>query len=316
MTIPPPRCAYVLTVHAGAGTHSPANDRALRQSLRACLDHVERTHGWDASADELVVTATAFLEDLPMTNAGTGCTLTEAGAAECDAILVTTDAAGAVGAITGVRNPVRVAAALHSQHGQPSGPLGLHPPSILTGGGAKGFAAAHGIPTGYDARTPRTGELFEQYAARVDAAETCVSDTVGAAAVDVRGHAAAAASSGGGWLRPAGRVGAAGVPGAGAAVDGECAALASGHGERIVAQSLALRTAMGAGDVEVGGGPEVGVLRLKAIDERSAVVEFAHSTSAFALAWAAPAEGRRKALVSRGEGSACGGARLRRVTGD
>lgn len=304
----------MLAVHAGAGAHSPANDRTLRRNLRACLKEVERTLGWDAPAESLVAAATAFLEDLASTNAGTGCSLTATGSAECDAVLVTAGAAGAVGALAGVRNPVHVAAALHAQQALPEGPLGLHPPSVLTGVGARAFAAENGIATGYNARTPRTSALFAEYSARAGAVDA-IADTVGAAAIDSRGRLAAAASSGGGWLRPSGRVGAAGVPGAGAAVDRDCAALASGHGERIVAESLALRTALSHGNVEAGDGKEVGVLRLRRIGEKGAAVEFAHSTSAFALAWAAPAERKRTAVVSRGERGGHGGARMARVAG-
>jgi len=78
-----------------------------------------------------------------------------------------------------------------------------------------------------------------------------VRDTVGAVVVDATGRLAAAASSGGAWLRPAGRLGAAAVPGAAAGVDpaGAAAAVASGIGERLVggATAATLARALGGG---------------------------------------------------------------------
>jgi len=78
-----------------------------------------------------------------------------------------------------------------------------------------------------------------------------VRDTVGAVVVDAAGRLAAAASSGGAWLRPAGRLGAAAVPGAAAGVDpaGAAAAVASGVGERLVggATAATLARALGGG---------------------------------------------------------------------
>ncbi|KAK1866072.1 hypothetical protein I4F81_008592 [Pyropia yezoensis] len=82
-------------------------------------------------------------------------------------------------------------------------------------------------------------------------ANDAVTDTVGAVVVDACGGVAAAASTGGAWLGPPGRLGAAAIPGAAAGVDpaGVAAAAASGVSERLIAGGVAatLARALGGG---------------------------------------------------------------------
>lgn len=302
--------SYVLAVHAGAGAHPQENDRANRRIIRACLRHVSLTCSKDSPAVELVTTAVAFLEDDPLTNAGTGCTLNRDGIAECDACVVTAGMSGTVGALHGVRNPVQVAEKLRQSLSVPN-PGGLHPPSILVADGARAFASRIGVSTNYDASTHRTRRLWQEYLHQVSHQtlnDNTITDTVGAVALDVNGNLAAAASSGGGWLRPQGRLGAAAVPGAGCFVanygvdDNEgCAAVASGHGERIIGNALATRAALdpdGDGWRRIVGSSEVGILVLqKQVGGASILVN--HSTAAFAVGWHVPAQCKTHAVVSR-----------------
>jgi beta-aspartyl-peptidase (threonine type) len=65
--------------------------------------------------------------------------------------------------------------------------------------------------------------------------------TVGAVAIDARGRAAAATSTGGVWLKLPGRVGDSALPGAGTFVGPGGAVSATGHGEAIMRIQLARR---------------------------------------------------------------------------
>lgn len=78
---------------------------------------------------EAVTIATAILEDSPITNAGYGSNLTFDGNVECDAsVMEGSDLRfGAVGAVSGVKNPVLLAKKLCNQQNEPM-ELGRIPP--------------------------------------------------------------------------------------------------------------------------------------------------------------------------------------------
>ncbi|KAG9156867.1 hypothetical protein Leryth_025883, partial [Lithospermum erythrorhizon] len=87
------------------------------------------------------------LEDDPCTNAGRGSNLTEDGHVECDASIMDGDSStfGAVGAISGVRNAIEVAALLTKDQIMGSPLLGRIPPMFLVGDGARKWAYSKGI---------------------------------------------------------------------------------------------------------------------------------------------------------------------------
>ena len=129
-----------IVVHGGAGHTGPSEEHAPRRAgvLRAA------EAGWavlaaGGSALDAAVEAVAVLEDDPLFNAGLGSVLTLAGTVEMDASVMTGDtlAAGAVGAVTGVRNPVRVARAVLDEERE----------VLLVGDPAVALARAHRLAT-------------------------------------------------------------------------------------------------------------------------------------------------------------------------
>lgn len=229
-----------------------------------------------ASAAEAVSRAIEVLEDSTLTNAGTGSSLTLQGTVECDASIMEGRhlTFGAVGALTGIKNPIRVAKKLVDE--QLKGPLSLGriPPCTMVGPGATTWAVEHGImtvpkehlmselsQTTYESHKRRlqdaeerrqskrlkhlnrTNEILEEVTVEpICEADNGVQDTVGAVCVDMKGHMAAGASSGGISLKQPGRLGPAAMFGAGCwAQDGEpgVAIATSGTGEHIMSTLLA-----------------------------------------------------------------------------
>uniref|UniRef100_A0A3Q3EZA7 Taspase, threonine aspartase, 1 n=1 Tax=Labrus bergylta TaxID=56723 RepID=A0A3Q3EZA7_9LABR len=135
-------------VHAGAGYHSESKAKEYKHVCkRACQRAVDRLKA-GALAVEAVAAALVELEDSPFTNAGMGSNLNLSGEIECDASIMDgkTLHYGAVGALSGVKNPVLVANRLliEAQKGKLS--AGRIPPCFLVGRGAHDWAVSHGIP--------------------------------------------------------------------------------------------------------------------------------------------------------------------------
>ena len=167
------------------------------------------------------------MENDPVFNAGLGSCLTAAGTVEMDASVMDGRLhAGAVGAVRGVRNPIRLAAAIMRD--------GRH--VMLAGPAAEVFARQHGVDTcpPDELITERQRQRWQQRATDTAAG------TVGAVAVDAAGHVAAATSTGGLFDKQPGRVGDSGIIGAGTYADDALgAASATGHGEAIMRVVLA-----------------------------------------------------------------------------
>ncbi|XP_051000692.1 threonine aspartase 1 isoform X6 [Acomys russatus] len=102
-----------------------------------------------APATDAVTAALVELEDSPFTNAGMGSNLNLLGEIECDASIMDGQSLnfGAVGALSGIKNPVSVANRLlrEGQKGKLS--AGRIPPCFLVGEGAYRWAVDHGIPS-------------------------------------------------------------------------------------------------------------------------------------------------------------------------
>ena len=209
-----------IIVHGGACTFGPHEIEAARAGCRRAAElGRDLLQQGMASVDvvELVVMA---LEDDPVFNAGTGSQPNTAGAIEMDAILVdgATLEFGSVAGIQNVLHPVSVARAVMEKT----------PHCMLTGQGAAEFAEAEGF------EGVSTEVLLGKHASVHE------HGTVGAVAMDARGHVAAATSTGGMPGKLPGRVGDSPLIGCGAlAEDGVGGVSATGHGESLMRVMMA-----------------------------------------------------------------------------
>lgn len=245
------RHSFLLAVHTGAGAEvqAPAEVRAHEQLIRSVLRGTLAQADSDWTVCDVAVAAVTALEQSELSNAGYGSSLNINGVAECDAAVATHGSVGAIGAVRDVVHPCQLANTVRRRTLFPS-PLGLRAPVLVAGEGAVrvalecGLEVRDGCHISSRARrqwTRYTARLKDTTGAEVACPARGVSDTVGAVCIDSAGRMAAASSSGGNWLKPPGRVGAAGVPGAGLSVVDGVAAVCSGDGERIIAHSLAVQ---------------------------------------------------------------------------
>jgi L-asparaginase / beta-aspartyl-peptidase len=238
----------VIVVHGGAGKWRREGEEhvhaALRDALRAGGEVLER----GGKALDAVQAAVESLEDSPQFNAGRGAVVTADGTVELDAAIMDGAGrrAGACAAVTGVRHPIALARTV----------LEGTPHVLMAGRGAERLADEAGLErvghewferaaetSGPEAIPP--GEAAELRARPADEVPIEEAETVGAVAVDIGGHVAAATSTGGMKGQWPGRVGDAPLPGAGTfAEDGVCAVSGTGDGE-------AFMTAVAAHEVAV-----------------------------------------------------------------
>ena len=219
----------MLLVHGGAGVIR-SMDTTTESGVRAALANaLQRGHAELAasgSACDAVAAAVAALEDAPYFNAGRGAVFTHEGTNELDAAIMdgATLHAGAIAGVHHVRNPVLLARAVmeHSSH------------VMLAGDGAESFAREQGIAL-VDPEYFRIEIRWQQLQdARRGAPKGGHVDhfgTVGAVALDTRGHLAAATSTGGMTDKRWGRIGDAPVIGAGTYANAACAMSGTGWGE-------------------------------------------------------------------------------------
>ncbi|MBN3309228.1 TASP1 aspartase, partial [Amia calva] len=256
---------------SGAGYHSESKAKEYKHVCkRACQKAVEKLKA-GAPAVEAVTAALVELEDSPFTNAGMGSNLNLSGEIECDASIMDGKSLhfGAVGALSGIKNPVLVANRLLSEAQKGKLSAGRIPPCFLVGRGAYHWALDHGIPpclpekmatkfslSAYK-RNKRKMELAEkvetefiQTKKRRQSSEnendSGSLDTVGVIVVDHEGNVAAAVSSGGLAMKHPGRVGQAAHYGCGCWAENmgnlnpySTAVSTSGCGEHLIRTMLA-----------------------------------------------------------------------------
>jgi L-asparaginase / beta-aspartyl-peptidase len=217
----------VILVHGGTGKIAPDLIESRRAGIRSAV-----TNGWQlltagGSAVEAVEQAVKMLEDDPAFSAGRGACLNRDGEIELDASIMDGRnlAAGAIGAVKRIANPVTLARAVMQAGG----------PVLLVGEGASQFAAAVGIT-----ECEADALVTERQRARWATMREGNVGTVGAVALDRAGHLAAATSTGGLPLKAPGRVGDSALIGCGTYADDQLgAASCTGDGEAIIKLALA-----------------------------------------------------------------------------
>lgn len=257
------RPEYALAIHGGAGTilkseMTSEKEAAYKLALNEALDLGETILKNGGSALDAVEKTVAFLEDCPLFNAGKGAVFNHEGKNELDASIMdgATQKAGAVGGVTVVKNPVKLARAVMEKS----------PHVLLTGRGAEEFARENGLeivaPDYFftkerfeywqkvqkeaaekEKMSKKTGSIFEKD-------HSWKFGTVGCVALDKNGHLAAATSTGGMTDKRWNRLGDTPIIGAGTWADDESVAIScTGHGEffirYVVAHDVAARMLYG-----------------------------------------------------------------------
>lgn len=220
----------VILIHGGAGKVAHDLVELRRDGIRAAV-----VNGWQVliaggSAVEAVEQVVKTLEDDPAFNAGRGACLNRDGEIELDASIMDGRglAAGAVGAVKRIANPVTLARTVMEAGG----------PTLLVGEGAQRFAAAVGIKECVAEALITERQRARWSALREEQVEGV--GTVGAIAIDQAGHLAAATSTGGLPLKTPGRVGDSALIGCGTYADDQLgAASCTGNGEAIIKLVLA-----------------------------------------------------------------------------
>jgi beta-aspartyl-peptidase (threonine type) len=238
-----------LVIHGGAGSMhpgklNPEQEKCARDGLEAALAQGSAILEKRESALDAVEAAVRVLEEDPCFNAGRGSVLTATGCVELDAAIMDgrNRAAGAVSGLRTTRAPINLARRL----------LDEGPHVFLSGHGADDFGRDHGFEQVENSwfEIPERRRQLEELMAADGFDDEVKYGTVGAVAVDVDGHVAAATSTGGLTGKRWGRVGDTPLIGAGTFADDRAAAVsATGSGEffirALAAHQLAQRVQIG-----------------------------------------------------------------------
>jgi beta-aspartyl-peptidase (threonine type) len=230
-----------LVIHGGAGTMNrktmdPVKEKAMRAALDQALAAGSAVLSEGGSALDAVQAAVVVLEDDPNFNAGRGAVLTYDGGIAMDAAIMDgrNRAAGAIAGTTIAKNPIKAARAVMAD--------GTH--VLLSGVGADQFVIDKGLETAeqdYFETPERRKQLDEFKAKKIAGINAEIKyGTVGAVALDIEGHVAAATSTGGLTGKRWGRIGDSPLIGAGTYADDRgCAVSATGAGEFFIREAVA-----------------------------------------------------------------------------
>ena len=303
-----------LIAHGGAGGRGPAVDRPeRRRAMLSAVRHGAELLRGGASAIDAVVATVRELENHPLFNAGYGSVLTADGTVEMDAAIVAASArgaprgrqvdlrAGAVAAVSRVRNPIELARAVMERT----------PHLLMAGAGAEVIARQAGIELCAPAAliSPRSRERWRaMLEGRIEVAAPALGGrghfgTVGAVALDAHGMLAAATSTGGISGKLPGRVGDSAIIGAGAFAGWPGAASATGQGEAILKVALCRAAVMALEGAVTPARAATGAIRNLAattggqagviIVDRRGRIGFAHNAEAMDVAIFEAARGFR-----------------------
>lgn len=222
---------WALAIHGGAGwitkgRYSDSMEQVYLRALDTALMKGQDILEAGGSAEEAVIACIVYMEDCPLFNAGRGAVTTASGTRELDASIMRGHdlQAGAVAGVMRVKNPIKAASAVmnKSKH------------VLLSREGAEQFAKEQGIemvdPSWFEPKAPVKPSSKDKK-----------HGTVGAVALDQKGHLAAGTSTGGMQDKQYGRIGDSPMIGAGTYANGFCAVSCTGHGEHFIRNYAAAR---------------------------------------------------------------------------
>jgi L-asparaginase / beta-aspartyl-peptidase len=229
---------FSIAIHGGAGVEPEKLSQSEKQAHYAALERA-LNRGRDILANggtamDAVEQTIRILEDEPLYNAGHGAVFNSIGQHELDAAIVDgkTHEAGAVAAVTTVKNPISLARLVMSETDH----------VLLIGDGAEKFAdevkantSIQRVPNSYFSTEHRRKEWQEAVAKE----RRTGKGTVGCVAYDRQGNLAAGTSTGGLTNKKWGRVGSVPIVGAGTFADNETLAVScTGIGEHFMRNSV------------------------------------------------------------------------------
>lgn len=238
--------AYAMVIHGGAGTilrenMTPETEKAVREVLNAALDAGENILKNGGSSLDAVQATINVMENSEHFNAGKGAVFTHEGINELDASIMNgkTLAAGAVGGVTIVKNPINAARAVMEKS----------PHVLLTGKGADQFAIEQGIDTvsGDYFFTQRRYDGLQEELKKENKTTGSLDEwpdnkfgTVGCVALDKDGNIVAGTSTGGMTNKRWNRIGDSPIIGAGTYANNKtCGVSCTGHGEFFIRYAVA-----------------------------------------------------------------------------
>ena len=229
----------MLVMHGGAGTitrqsMTPEMEKQYRETLEQALRAGHAILAKGGTSIDAVEASIRILEDSPLFNAGKGAVFTHEGKNELDAAIMDgkTMKAGAVAAVTIIKNPISAARAVMEKS----------PHVMLIGRGAELFATKMGLdivdPSYF--WTERRWKALQQELLKEGSAPDSKHGTVGCVALDRDGNLAAGTSTGGTTNKQFGRVGDSPIIGAGTyAANDSVAVSATGTGEFFIRWTVA-----------------------------------------------------------------------------
>lgn len=240
----------VLVIHGGAGTilkknMTPEKEKAYRDALAESLTKGFEVIKKGGESENAVIEAIKVMENSPLFNAGKGAVFTHEGKNELDASLMigNTMQAGAVAGVTSIKNPILAAKAVlqNSAH------------VMMVGKGAEEFAQNQGLeivdPSYFktEERWNSLQKVIEKDKEKMELDHDAKSQayvpfnfvdekfgTVGAVALDNKGHISAGTSTGGMTNKRFGRVGDSPIIGAGTYANKEVGVSSTGWGEYFI----------------------------------------------------------------------------------
>ncbi|MBW3563529.1 MAG: isoaspartyl peptidase/L-asparaginase [Acidobacteria bacterium] len=243
-----------IVIHGGAGTitrenMTPELEKEYREILSEVLDAGYAILRDGGSSLDAVETAIRIMEDSPLFNAGKGAVFTADGRNELDASIMDGSNldAGAVAAVTMIRNPISAARAVMEKS----------PHVILAGRGADLFATGVGLEVvapeyfwterrwkSLQNHLRKSDEFGSDFLRKKTSDRLAPADdyfgTVGAVAIDQNGNIAAGTSTGGLTGKRFGRVGDSPIVGAGTWADNRtCGVSGTGQGEYFIRLTIA-----------------------------------------------------------------------------